>query len=142
MAPDPSLQLKGLLKMTKKILDGNRELQFRVSLVYKAGLGIDTTPTDATVEQFATHLLAEIEQLALAEKRSTTSKSEPKIKSFEVERGEEGKGKGKDRGEEGQRKCRFYLTEGGCRKGKDCKWSHDQKKTKGGVATFVDHQNI
>ena len=128
VAPDPSLQLKGLLKMTKKILDGNRELQFRVSLVYKAGLGIGTTPTDATVEQFATHLLAEIEQLALAKKRSTTSKSEPKIKSFEVERGEEGKGKGKNKGEEeGQRKGRFYLTEGGCRKGKDCKWSHDQK---------------
>ena len=130
VAPDPSLQLKGLLKMTKKILDGNRELQFRVSLV-RSGLGIDTTPTDASVEQFATHLLAEVEQLALAEKRSTTSKSEPKIKSFEVERGEKGKGKGKDRGdEEGQRKCRFYLTEGGCRKGKDCKWSHDQKDEK------------
>ena len=131
VAPDPSLQLKGLLRMTRKILDGNRELQFRVSLV-RSGLGIDTTPTDSSVEQFATHLLAEIEQLALAEKRSPSyHKGDPKIKYLEVEKGEKGKGKGKEKGEEeNQRKCKFYLSEGGCRKGKECKWSHDQRDEK------------
>ena len=95
----------------------------------RSGLGIDTPPTDASVEQFATHLLAEIEQLALAEKRSPGhQRGEPKIKSFEVEREEKGKGKGKEKGdEESPKKCKFYMTEGGCRKGKECKWSHDQK---------------
>ena len=27
-------------------------------------------------------------------------------------------------------KCRFYLSEGGYRKGKECRWSHDQKDGK------------
>jgi len=36
--PDPALQLKGLLKMSKKQLESQRELQFRVSLV-RSGLG-------------------------------------------------------------------------------------------------------
>ena len=132
VAPDPSLQLKGLLRMTRKILEANRELQFRVSLV-RSGLGIDTTPTDASVEQFATHLLAEIEQLSLAEKRSTNAqRGDPKIKYLEAEKVEKGKGKGKEKGgdEDLSKKCRFYLSEGGCQKGRDCKWSHDQRDEK------------
>jgi hypothetical protein len=68
IAPDPALQLKGLLRMTRKLLQAHRELQFRVSLV-RSGLGVDTTPNDVNVEQFAYHLLAEFEQLALSEKR-------------------------------------------------------------------------
>ena len=51
--PDPTLQLKGLNKMTRKILDGNRELQFRISLV-RSTLGVDTTPSDNNIEQLLT----------------------------------------------------------------------------------------
>ena len=35
----------------------------------RSGLGGDTTPSETDVEQFAYHLLAEFEQLALTEKR-------------------------------------------------------------------------
>ena len=56
IAPDPSLQLRGLLKMSKKTLEAHRELQFRVSLV-RSGLQVDTVPNDTNVEQFAYHLL-------------------------------------------------------------------------------------
>ena len=52
IAPDPALQLKGVLRMTRKTLDLNRELQFRVSLV-RSGLGVDTTLNETNVEQFA-----------------------------------------------------------------------------------------
>ena len=68
VAPDPALQLKGLLKMTKRTLESHRELQFRVSIV-RSGLQVDTTPNEVNVEQFAYHLLDEFEQLALTEKR-------------------------------------------------------------------------
>ena len=48
-----------------------------------------------------------------------------------------GKGKGKEKGDRSERsspdrngasdhKCKFYLTDAGCRKGKDCSWSHDR----------------
>ncbi|CAL1146617.1 unnamed protein product [Cladocopium goreaui] len=93
--PDPALQLKGLLKMSKKQLESQRELQFRVSLV-RSGLGVDTTPNDTNVEQFA-YLLAEFEQLALTEKKPGASTAaakgeQPKLKSLEAERTKAKKG--------------------------------------------------
>ena len=74
--------------MSKKQLESQRELQFRVSLV-RSGLGVDTTPNDTNVEQFAYHLLAEFEQLALTEKKPGASTAaakgeQPKLKSLEA----------------------------------------------------------
>ena len=63
---------------------------------------------------------------------------------------EEGKGKGKrrensaedDRGERPKVvKCKFFLTPGGCREGRDCKFSHAEKDGKGD-GTFVGQKNI
>ena len=128
--PDPALLMKGLNRMMKRLLESNRDLQFRVSLV-RNSLAVDVVPTLGTVGQFAKHLLAEVEQLALSDKRATSGgpKNEaPKVKSLEVEEGEKGKGKG--RPEDDRSKCRFYLTDSGCRKGKDCKFSHDQRDDK------------
>ena len=51
-----------------------------------------------------------------------------KSKKFEAE---EDKGKGKGREVDGvvneSVKCKYYLTQGGCKKGRDCRFSHDQK---------------
>ena len=134
VTPDPALLLKGLNKLTRKVLEANKELQFRVSLA-RNSLGVDTRPTDLTVSHFATHLLAEIEQVALSEKRAAAvvPKGEPKLKSMEVDKG---KGKGREKfemakGEERQKpKCKFFLTDGGCRKGKECGFSHDMRDEK------------
>ena len=87
--------------------------------------------TDVTVSQFATHL-AEVEQVALSEKRAAAvvPKGEAKLKAMEVDKG---KGKGRDRveGEEKQKpRCKFFLTDGGCRKGKECGFSHDVRDEK------------
>ena len=96
--PDPTLQLKGLNKMTRKILDGNQKLQFRISLV-RSTLGVDTTPSDINIEQLAHHILAEVEQLALMDKKASapTGKDPPKLKSMDVDKSDKGKGKGKDK---------------------------------------------
>ena len=133
--PDPALLLKGLNKMTRRVLESHRDIQFRVSLVRNT-LSVDTTPTSSSVDQLAAHLLAELEQCAMTDKRSitTTAKKEvefPKLKNMEAEAGEKGKGKGRDREkndeEKSKQKCRCYLTEGGCRKGRECTWSHEQR---------------
>ena len=52
------------------------------------------------------------------------SKGKGKEKGSKGERRDGGKGGGGD-GEEIP-KCRFYLSETGCRKGRACDWSHDQ----------------
>ena len=61
--PDPALLLKGINRMTKRLLDAHRDVSFRVSLV-RSTLGVDTTPTLTSVDQLANHLLAEFEQLS------------------------------------------------------------------------------
>ena len=136
VVPDAALLLKGLNRMTRRVLESHKELQFRIQLA-RSSLGVDTTPTELTVSRFATHLLAELDQVALTEKRtsgSATKADGPKLKSMELDKS--GKGKGKDRQDRGQEdgatktRCRFFLTEHGCRKGKECSFSHDQKDEK------------
>ena len=126
--PGPSILVKGLNRLTKRVLDGNESLRFRVSLARNA-LQVDTNPNALSVSQFATHLIAEIEQLSLAEKRSgaTMKKEENKVKKIE-EVNKKAKGsEGKLKEMEVKPPCKFFLSEAGCRRGRDCKWSHDQK---------------
>ncbi|CAL1154816.1 unnamed protein product [Cladocopium goreaui] len=123
VAPDPSLQLRGLLKMSKKTLEAHRELQFRVSLV-RSGLQVDTVPNDTNVEQFSYHLLAEYEQLSISEKRpggnATTSKQDAtKTKQNEVEKPKAAKlrkleedARPKERGESSPQKPKVQKVEG------------------------------
>eukprot|EP00438_Fugacium_kawagutii_P029730 Skav214785 [mRNA] locus=scaffold1820:35141:42466:+ [translate_table: standard] len=132
VTPDPALLLKGLNKLTRRVLDGHRDLQFRVSLL-RSGLAVDTSPTESTVDMLATHLLAEIEQVALMERKPNPSnpgpKTDPKIRAMDADPAK-GKGKGKDGGQEDEerpKRCKFFWTEAGCRKGKSCTWSHEGK---------------
>ena len=123
--------------LSPTLLESNRELQFRVSLARHA-LGIDTVPTLDSVTKFAMHLLSECEQPSQTEKKNPApaTKNEVKVKSLDYDKEEsKGKGKGKERSfedEKGecQRKCKFYLTTEGCRKGKECRYSHAQRDGK------------
>ena len=132
--PDPSILVKGLNRLTKKTLEGNEALRFRVSLARNA-LQVGTNPTALSVTQFATHLIAEVDQLAMMEKRNSSSKdpgsATNKVKKVEKEKGKELEGKVKNVGvinnESSLPPCKFFLTDNGCRKGKHSKWSHDQK---------------
>lgn len=137
--PDPFLLLRGLNKIIRRPLEGNRELNFKISLA-RSTLQVDATPTSTSVTSFATHLLAEFEQVAHqevgAKKKGDIDKMKAiRAKKFEEEtlKGYGGKGKDRegdrsgDRTEKGTFKCRYYLSEGGCKKGKECQWSHDQK---------------
>lgn len=119
------------------IRDPQRVITFRISLARNM-LGVDTMPTESAVTSFATHLLAECEQASFFEKKTPGPRPEaPKLKALEgtEEEGrrpkEKGKGSEEEKGDEDRRKkCKFYLSDGGCRKGKSCTWSHDQKDEK------------
>ena len=89
------------------------------------------------VEQFAYHLLAEFEQLALTEKRPGARSYPQKPKPQEAEKPKVSKLKKLEEetksstrrvdSREEKTKCKFYLSEQGCRRGKACKLLHDQK---------------
>ena len=141
VVPDAALLLKGLNKMTRKVLESHKDLQFRIQLA-RSSLGVDTSPTELTVSRFATHLLAELDQVALTEKRSggAPKVEGPKLKSLEAEKQDKGKGKGQEEGQ-GKPRCKFYMSDGGCKKGKLCGFSHDFKDEKKRCWTCgaVDH---
>ena len=126
LEPDPFLLLKGLNKIIKRPLEANRDLNFRVSLA-RSTLQVDATPTASSVTSFALHLLAEFEQVAHQDgghrrKAEAEKAKELKLKRIEEE-GQKGSGKGKDKGGDQEReavRCRFFLTDSGCRKGKEC----------------------
>ena len=138
MEPDPFLLLKGLNRIIKRPLETNKGLNFRVSLA-RSTLQVDATPTSSSVTSFALHLLAEFEQIAHQDsggkKKTEIEKAkELKMKRFEEE-GQKGYGKGKDkRGDKEKEKevpkCRFFLTDMGCKRGKECGFSHDQRDEK------------
>ena len=127
IAPDPALQLKGVLRMTRKTLDLNRELQFRVSSCeirtrrwYNAewnqcgAVCIHTT----SWRNFSNWiwqkrgLLEEINRNRSRKKlRSKKFRSWKKIRNLPTEK----------------RRRKFYLSEQGRRRGKACAWSHDQR---------------
>ena len=142
--PDPTVLVRGLTKLTRKILSAHSDLAFRISLA-RSTLLLDLVPNHTTVGQFADHLLAELEQLHLQERKKKEplpTTQDPKIKEMKMDNDKgKSKGKGKEKGSKGERrdggkgsggdgeeipKCRFYLSETGCRKGRACDWSHDQ----------------
>ena len=53
--------MRGLTKLTKKVLSQNAELAFRTSLVRNT-LQLDTVPKHQTVRTFSEHMLAELDQ--------------------------------------------------------------------------------
>ena len=157
--PDPYLLLKGLARIVKKPLEGNKELAFRVGLA-RNNLQVDSNPTARSVGALATHLTAELEQIAHLDpntgmpkklasppREQSTQKVDVRLKkmegrdSREAGGGSKGEGKGKD-ARSGET-CRFFLTDQGCKKGEDCQWAHqvdDQKRcwNCGGRDHFAD----
>ena len=60
--PDSTILMKGIMRLSQKVLAQQSDLQFRCSLVRNT-LQLDTIPTKETVKTYAEHLLAELEQL-------------------------------------------------------------------------------
>lgn len=125
--PDSTIQVKGLQKLMRKILKEHQDLGFRIQLA-KSSLQIDTAPTESSVMTYANHLLAEVEQIAHQDKRKKEDPKLPPTDPAKVKRMEDttgsakGDGKGKDR--TGGVPCKFYNSEEGCKKGKQCTWPH------------------
>ncbi|CAL1129313.1 unnamed protein product [Cladocopium goreaui] len=129
--PDPFLLLKGLNRIIRKPLEQNRDLSFRISLA-RSTLQVDSTPTSSSVASFALHLIAEFEQVVHQEATNAPKKKveeKPKVAKLKKLEEEKSPTKKEDAREE-RGKCKFYLSDTGCRRGKSCQWSHDQKDEK------------
>ena len=124
--------LRGLDRLLGKVLQSNATLNFRINLA-RTTLMVDAVPTMSGVEQLAECVLAELEAMAYAKRRQVPASpsnpgEKPKLKKFE-EGGrteDEPRGRGKPREEIEARKapCKFFLTDQGCKRGKECPFGH------------------
>ena len=123
--PDPSVLLRGLDRLVGKVVSSNPTLQFRINLT-RTTLMIDAVPTMQGIEQLAECIMAELDQVSYAKKKAAVMVP-PKMKKLE----EPGRNGGGGRRSEEERKevpkRKFFLSEDGCRRGKGCRFSHDQK---------------
>ena len=133
--PDPFLLLKGLNRITKKVLETHKDLSFRVSLA-RSTLQVDSTPTSRSISMFGRHLIAEFEQVAHQDNNSSGVRKQPnnaaanadKLKALKAKKLEEDNTKNKEEEHNTKDlKCRFFLTKEGCKRGKSCTYSHDLK---------------
>ena len=125
--PDAIILMKGINKLSKRILTQQPDLQFRCALV-KNTLQLDTIPNEETVRTYAEHLLAELEQL-MHRVRPSSSTTRPGNQgggplAVKALQGEDKDKKGDSPTTSAKGPCRYFLTESGCRRGQSCKWAH------------------
>lgn len=128
--PDATILVRGLSRLIKKVSQMYPDLHFRLSLA-RNSLMIDTVPTQSSVAQYSEHILAELEQMGHhAKKKEPNPDAAARAKKFEGGDGAKGDGKGKygskpqDENEQKKAPCRYFLSDKGCKKGRDCTFGH------------------
>ena len=128
--PDATLLLGAVDRMSTPVVRASSQAAFRVSST-RAALGVDVTPTLASVLGFADSLLAEAETIAFGEtgpceevmKTAPTVKVKALATALEEKVDKSSTYKGKN--DNAEKVCRFWGSEEGCRRGQDCKFKHD-----------------
>lgn len=101
----------------KKLSATYSDLNSRLQLI-RNQLMVDAIPTQESVTKYSHHLLAELDTMGHQAKKKEFVAEAPKLK-------------------------KFYLSDTGCRRGKGCTFSHDQKDEKRRCWNFgsADHMS-
>ena len=131
-SPDPSILLRGLDNMVRRVLQENSEILFRINMM-RYNLEVDVKPTQKSVEDLHQALLSEFEQVAFRGRAKAAPA--PSIKSMSATGASTSAGNGNAEGggdaspQRGKSTpCKFFLSDQGCRRGAACKYSHDVDK--------------
>ena len=132
--PDPSVMIKGLGAIVRKILGDHQDISFRISML-RYNLEVDTRPTLQGAKDLQQALLSELEQVAYRGRQVSTATPTVKVISAATPNGATGRqdatGGGGDGGSpsaqpktKAKSPCKFFLTDKGCSKGGSCAYSH------------------
>ncbi|CAE7876411.1 TY5A [Symbiodinium sp. KB8] len=121
--PDASLQLKGLEAITSKVLEKLPDVKFRLALA-KNELRLASTPTAETVLKFYQHLLAELQQVTPTVK-TENAKLKGATTGTSTGQGTGGSGTPGGSPKKGKNPCKFFQSEGGCKRGTSCNYAHE-----------------
>ena len=128
--PDASVLARAVVKLIRKVTDHDKDLGFKVALTRNT-LQLDSVPSHDTVMKFTEHILSEMESSAHMDSKHKVQPKAPVAEQLKAKKLEgAGEVKGEQKGMEEAKPCKFFLTDKGCRRGKSCKWSHNQKDEK------------
>ncbi|CAE7250766.1 ATG18, partial [Symbiodinium sp. CCMP2456] len=122
--PDASLQLRGIEMITSKVLEKLPDVKFRLALA-KNELRLASSPTAETVLKYYQHLLAELQQAT-----PTTRSEHVRLKGATATTTTTGPGTGGSgtpggSPKRGKNPCKFFQSEGGCKRGVNCTYAHE-----------------
>ena len=134
--PDCTLLLNALDMMARPLLERQPALLFRINSI-RMTLQLDTVPSLGAVEQYARSLTAELEVIAVsrgdgaAAKRNKVAAIIPSPPNPQKGSGKPSPtvtaadGGGKKAGGRSKVPCSGWITDSGCRFGKNCQFSHE-----------------
>ena len=127
--PDPTILLRGLDGLTKKVLGDHSELAFRLNMT-RYTLEVDTKPSEKGVMDLHQALLSELEQVAFRGRAKPTNVPSLKTMTATTTGATSSGSGGVDHGGGNKNKaagtpCKFFLTDNGCKKGSKCQFSHE-----------------
>ena len=116
--PDGSVLLVAVEGAIKKVVEGNRDMSFKLSMA-KQALQLPHIPTHTSVLNYTDHILAELQQIIPIQKGEAL-----KLKGVQVEGPTSPSSSGTSPTAR-KNPCRYFMSEEGCRRGAQCKYLHD-----------------
>ena len=130
--PDSSLLLKGIELIVSNAVKKHPEVSFRLALA-RNDLQLQNRPTSDTVLKYYDHVLAELQQTSPVRgtgRGNQPVEDQPRLRAVDGQAGTGGTsvstptGSPTKAGAKGGA-CKFFQSEGGCRRGAACKYPHD-----------------
>ena len=122
--PDGSVLLMAVENSVKKIVDGHRDMSFKLSMA-KQSLQLPHMPTQTSVMAYTDHVLAELQQIV-----PLTREGVPRNDTLKL-RGVQADGPGPSTStspagspSRGKSICKYFASDEGCRRGAACKYEH------------------
>ena len=116
--PDGSVLLMAVEGAIRKVVDGNRDISFKLSMA-KQALHLPHAPTHTAVLSYTDHVLAELQQIIPISKGDML-----RLKGMQMDSPTSPSSSGASPAAK-KSSCKYFLSEEGCRRGSQCKYSHD-----------------
>ena len=122
--PDGSVLLMAVENSIKKIVDGHRDMSFKLSMA-KQSLQLPHVPTQASVMMYTDHVLAELQQIVPLAKEGVPRNDTLKLRGVQAEgSGQVPSSPSAGSPSRGKSICKYFASDDGCRRGAACKYEH------------------
>ena len=116
--PDGSVLLMAVEGAIKRVVEGNRDISFKLC-VAKQALHLPHAPTHMAVLSYTGHVLAELQQIIPIHKGDA-----PRLKGVQADSPASPSSSGTSPVAK-KNPCRYFMSEEGCRRGNQCKYGHE-----------------